>query len=238
MSKRIIFSMGARGGVGKTTVISTLADWYAEHKVPVELLDFDDENKANSGLNHFQKSARKIHVDKRDGLDVFIEIVDKTTHPVIVADFGARSGRLTFNWFDSTFEHLKGLDITFTAVGVVTTDPGSVTSVLEWADHLQKKVQYLIVLNELQTEQAVFDVWEKSEQVARFRADLKPKVIRFLSINPDLQKGISNHGASLFEVAQKKVEIPELVGSRWGIRAQQVYQAASKEFTKVKDVLL
>ena len=103
MSKRIIFSMGARGGVGKTTVISTLADWYAEHKVPVELLDFDDENKANSGLNHFQKSARKIHVDKRDGLDVFIEIVDKTTHPVIVADFGARAGRLTFNWFDSTF---------------------------------------------------------------------------------------------------------------------------------------
>jgi hypothetical protein len=168
--------------VGKTTVISTLADWYAEHKVPVELLDFDDENKANSGLIHFQKSARKIHVDKRDGLDVFIEIVDKTTHPVIVADFGARSGRLTFNWFDSTFEHLKGLDITFTAVGVVTTDPGSVTSVLEWADHLQKKVQYLIVLNELQTEQAVFDVWEKSEQVARFRADLKPKVIRFLPL--------------------------------------------------------
>jgi hypothetical protein len=120
----------------------------------------------------------------------------------------------------------------------VTTDPGSVTSVLEWADHLQKKVQYLIVLNELQTEQAAFDVWEKSEQVERFRADLKPKVIRFLSINPDLQKGISNHGASLLDVAQKKVEIPELVGSRWGIRAQQVYQAASKEFSKVKDVLL
>jgi MinD-like ATPase involved in chromosome partitioning or flagellar assembly len=238
MSKRIIFSMGARGGVGKTTIISTLADWYAENNVPVELFDFDDENKANSGLSHFQKSARKIHVDKRDGLDFFFDVADTTTKPIILADFGARSGRMTFGWFDNTFEYLKGLDIAFTAVGVVTTDPGSVTSVLEWADHLKKRVDYLIVLNEHQTEQAVFDVWDNSEQAERLRKELKPKVIRFSSINPDLQKGISNHGASLLEVAQKKVQIPELVGSRWTIRAQQIYQSASKEFARAKDVLL
>src|ERR1700722_12796795 len=51
--KRVILSMGGKGGVGKTNVMTGLAEWYQEHQIPVTLLDLDTENKARGSLTHF-----------------------------------------------------------------------------------------------------------------------------------------------------------------------------------------
>lgn len=51
--KRVILSMGGKGGVGKTNVMTGLAEWYQENQIPVTLLDLDTENKARSSLTHF-----------------------------------------------------------------------------------------------------------------------------------------------------------------------------------------
>jgi len=45
-SKRVVFTMGGKGGVGKTGVIVALAEWFAANEIPVTLLDLDTENKA------------------------------------------------------------------------------------------------------------------------------------------------------------------------------------------------
>ena len=44
--KRVILSMGGKGGVGKTSVMSGLAEWFMENEIPVSLLDLDSENKS------------------------------------------------------------------------------------------------------------------------------------------------------------------------------------------------
>ena len=46
MNKRVILSMGGKGGVGKPSVMSGLAEWFRESQIPVKLLDLDTENKA------------------------------------------------------------------------------------------------------------------------------------------------------------------------------------------------
>ena len=51
--KRVILSMGGKGGVGKTNVMTGLAEWYRDHEIPVTLLDLDTENKARGSLTHF-----------------------------------------------------------------------------------------------------------------------------------------------------------------------------------------
>ena len=51
--KRVILSMGGKGGVGKTSVMSSLAEWFAANDIPVKLLDLDTENKARGSLTHF-----------------------------------------------------------------------------------------------------------------------------------------------------------------------------------------
>lgn len=51
--KRVILSMGGKGGVGKTGVIVALAEWFNSNEIPVKLLDLDTENKARGSLTHF-----------------------------------------------------------------------------------------------------------------------------------------------------------------------------------------
>ena len=48
--KRVILSMGGKGGVGKTSVMTGLAEWFQENGIPVKLLDLDTENKARGSL--------------------------------------------------------------------------------------------------------------------------------------------------------------------------------------------
>lgn len=45
-SKRVVFTMGGKGGVGKTGVVVALAEWFQANEIPVTLLDLDTENKA------------------------------------------------------------------------------------------------------------------------------------------------------------------------------------------------
>lgn len=45
-TKRVVFTMGGKGGVGKTGVMVALAEWFEANEIPVTLLDLDTENKA------------------------------------------------------------------------------------------------------------------------------------------------------------------------------------------------
>lgn len=51
-NKRVILSMGGKGGVGKTSVITGLTEWFDTKEIPVKL-DLDTENKARGSLSHF-----------------------------------------------------------------------------------------------------------------------------------------------------------------------------------------
>jgi Mrp family chromosome partitioning ATPase len=51
--KRVILSMGGKGGVGKTCLMTGLAEWFQENSIAVKLLDLDTENKSRGSLTHF-----------------------------------------------------------------------------------------------------------------------------------------------------------------------------------------
>src|SRR5262245_42637150 len=93
ISKRVIFSMGAKGGVGKTGFMSILADWFHSSAVPITLLDLDTENKAAGSLKHyFPDAADKISIHTPAGLDAFIDYLvngSLNTPPIVLADMGA-----------------------------------------------------------------------------------------------------------------------------------------------------
>src|SRR5271156_1452488 len=99
--KRVILSMGGKGGVGKTSVMTGLAEWFKENEIPVKLLDLDTENKARGSLTHFFRGdVHKVNIHTVAGLDAFVdELTDGP--PVILADMGAGAGQVTYDWFDS-----------------------------------------------------------------------------------------------------------------------------------------
>ena len=75
--KRVILSMGGKGGVGKTNVMTGVAEWYQENQIPVTLLDLDMENKARGSLTHFfGGQVPKIDIYTSEGLDAFLDYLD------------------------------------------------------------------------------------------------------------------------------------------------------------------
>ena len=235
--KRVILSMGGKGGVGKTSIMTGLAEWFRENQIPVKLLDLDTENKARGSLTHFfGADAPKVNIHSPAGLDSFIdELTDGP--PVILADMGAGAGQVTYDWFDKMYPDVSETGLVFTAIGIVTSDPASVESVLTWASRLQRRAEYLVVENSI-SEQTDFAYWRKSEQALQFQKVFSPAVIRMDYRLPDLENATRNHGVTLGQVARRASDAPELQKASLVMRAQSYRRRMFAEFDKVKELLL
>jgi cellulose biosynthesis protein BcsQ len=76
-SKRVVFTMAGKGGVGKTGVVVALAEWFESNEIPVTLLDLDTENKARGSLKHFYDgTVTKVNIHTPSGLDAFVDHLD------------------------------------------------------------------------------------------------------------------------------------------------------------------
>ena len=235
--KRVIFSMGGKGGVGKTSVMTGLAEWFEENQIPVTLLDLDTENKAKGSLSHFFGGrVPKINIYTPAGLDAFVDILSEDPS-AIVADMGAGAGRVTHDWFHKMYPDVTEAGVVFTAIGVVTSDPASVDSVLDWAAALQHRVAYVIVENNL-TEHTDFTYWRDGEQAREFRKRFEPTVIRLDYRLADLENAARNFGITLGRVAGRTAGVPELQKASLVMRAQSYRRRMFEEFDKVKELLL
>lgn len=235
--KRVIFSMGGKGGVGKTSVMTGLAEWFEENQIPVTLLDLDTENKAKGSFAHFFSGrVPKINIHTPAGLDAFVDILAEDA-PAILADMGAGAGKITHDWFDKMYPDVTAAGVVFTAIGVVTSDPASVESVLNWAAALEHRVSYVVVENNL-TEHTDFTYWRQSDEAEEFRQRLKPAIIRLDYRLADLENAARNYGVTLGRVARRTTGAPELQKASLVMRAQSARRRMFAEFDKVKELLL
>jgi MinD-like ATPase involved in chromosome partitioning or flagellar assembly len=195
-SKRVVFTMGGKGGVGKTGVVVALAEWFQANEIPVTLLDLDTENKARGSLKHFfNGTVTKVDVHTPAGLDAFVDHLDGGT-PIILADMGAGAGQVAAGWFDSMYEDVAATGVRFTAVGIVTPDPASVESVLAWANRLQDRVEYVIVENATSA-LADFTYWRSTKQANQFRQAFTPAILQMEFRLAELENPLRQHGIQL-----------------------------------------
>jgi MinD-like ATPase involved in chromosome partitioning or flagellar assembly len=235
--KRIILSMGGKGGVGKTSVMTGLAEWFEENEIPVNLLDLDSENKSRGSLAHFFGArAPKININTPAGLDAFVDHLADGA-PVMLADMGAGSGQITHDWFERMYPDVADAGIVFTAIGVVTADPASVESVLAWAARLQNRVAYLLVENRVAAH-TDFKYWHESEQAQQFQKMFEPAVIHMDYRLPDLENASRNHGVTLGQIAGRTTNALELQKASFVMRAQSYRRRMFAEFDRVKELLL
>src|SRR5215468_1213903 len=90
--KRVIFTTGGKGGVGKTGVTLAIADWYQSRQVRFLPLDLDTENKALGSLRHYFPDAQKVNIHTDAGLDIFLSIIAEEQADIILADMGGGAG--------------------------------------------------------------------------------------------------------------------------------------------------
>jgi MinD-like ATPase involved in chromosome partitioning or flagellar assembly len=236
-TKRVVFTMGGKGGVGKTGVVVALAEWFEANDIPVTLLDFDTENKARGSLKHFfNGTVTKVNIHTPAGLDAFVDHLDGGS-PIILADMGAGAGQVAADWFESMYEDVAAIGVRFTAVGVVTPDPASVESVLAWANRLQERVQYVIVENATSA-LADFTYWRSTKQANCFREAFEPAVLQMEFRLAELENPLRQHGIQIGQVADRKTVVDELKRASLIMRAQSYRRRLFSEFDRAKQVFL
>src|ERR1700724_3366240 len=236
-SKRVILTMGGKGGVGKTSFMLVLAEWFETHQIPVTRLDLDTENKSRGSLKHyFDGTVTKVNIHTAAGLDAFVDHLAGGA-PIILADMGASSGQVTHEWFDSMGEDVAATGVTFTAIGIVTPDPASVESILNWAARLQDRVNYVVVENAT-THQADFSYWRDSLQAQQFRTVFHPVVLAMEFRLPELENPARQHGVTLGQIVERRRKVPALQRASLVIRAQSYRRRLFAEIEKAKGLLL
>jgi MinD-like ATPase involved in chromosome partitioning or flagellar assembly len=236
-TKRVVFTMGGKGGVGKTGVIVALAEWFAANEIPVTLLDLDTENKARGSLKHFfNGTVTKVNIHTPAGLDAFVDHLEGGT-PIILADMGAGAGQVAADWFESMYDDVAQTGVRFTAVGVVTPDPASVESLLAWASRLQDRVEYVVVENATSSP-ADFTYWRSTKQANRFREAFSPEILQMEFRLAELENPLRQHGIQLGQVADRKAAVEELKRASLVMRAQSYRRRLFSEFDRAKQVFL
>ena len=234
----MVFTQGGKGGVAKTEVALSLVSWYQQRDMQPALLDFDIENTNKSGLQNFYPEAAKLDVHADGALDEFFDVCDRAASGVVVADLGAGAGQAAYRWFDETFEDAQDLDISFTAIGVTTNDAGAVQSILKWADHLQDRVDYLIVLNELREPGCQFEYWHNEPATADFAEVFSPSIIEMGARVPEFQAELRNQTATLQAVIDGDVGCSFLKRTKNIVRARRYQRQLFAGFDKAPAMLL
>lgn len=236
-SARVIFTMGGKGGCGKSSFASMLTEWYKSQGIDIGLIDMDAENKRQGSLQHFFREARKTNIQRSRGLDDFLDMIDRGA-TIVVADQGSGSSEVSSRWFDSVYEPAHEAGIAFTAIGLVTPDPATVSSVLAWGEFLQRRVDYLIVKNAI-TESADFGYWETDREAEKFRAAFRPQEISMEFRLSEIENEAREAGLTMQAVAERRAKDNALLSSTASVfRAQAYRRNIFTELDRVKGLLL
>jgi hypothetical protein len=235
---RIVFTQGGKGGVGKTDLSLSLVSWYLQNGVRPILFDFDVENTNKSSLQNFYPEARKHDVHREGSLDELFEVCDQQAVEIVLADLGSGAGQAAYRWFDMAYEDAHALNIRFTAIGVTTNEAGSVQSILKWADHLQDRVDYLIVLNEMREYESAFEYWHSEPAVEVLISTFSPRVMRMDARIPEFQSELRNQVCTIQDVIDGKAKSPFLRRMKNRMRANRYQRVLFEGFDAASTILL
>lgn len=203
-TKKLIFTIGSKGGVGKTLAMLALYDTLKTSGKPFYFVDCDTENASSkTGLTAYTDAP--VH-DLRDTSTMDF-VIQKATEQNTILDLPANAGAEFLSYFKQTIDSsiLKELNLEFVALGVITPDADSLLSVISWMETLQKTVRYGIVLNELRhqatqkTQDEIFSYFgEKAKKV------ISPDwIISLPGVYPESIKAWHSHKCPLAEVLAK-----------------------------------
>jgi len=235
--KLIVFSCGGKGGVGKTTVATAVADYYATRGIAATLFDCDTENKQRGSLSYFFPDAVKLDIRGDRGLDDFIDDALGADASIALADLAAGSGRDTFQWFDTMFEGLDAAGVRFTAVATITSAASSVETLFTWANALGSRARYLVVKNHIAGDD--FGYFENTEPGRAFLAKAEPIVIDLKTRAREVQTELDNRGLTAAQVvtAEASRRGPLLNGGTARVRAEAYARQIDSALDSARTIL-
>lgn len=163
---RIVYTVGGKGGVGKSWTVSQLTDYYSFNNIKHVLFDCDDETSSTSRL--FPKSAKFLAIRSASEIDHLVQTATEGKVAVVLVDLPARSGDEFQNWFSIVpWDELVEHGIRFTSIGVVSGAKDSLEAILRWNEFLGINVDQILALNRRDN----LSIYETSKARDKFRSE-------------------------------------------------------------------
>ena len=193
----VIFTSGAKGGTGKSTVVRFLITYLRERGHDPLLLDMDTETKT---LSRFFPEAEQIEIRKESSNDVLVERLLEGKN-LIIADLKAGTGRDTLQWWkDVPFESDELSNVKFICLGSITSSPDSIQTFLNWAGELKDKVTYIVFKNEKDGD--TFPDYGASTESVKFRTNYLPMEINIPRIDEEYMSELERLNLTISEVLE------------------------------------
>ena len=142
---RILFTIGGKGGVGKSWLVALVAQWLEILGIRMVLYDSDPET---STTTRFFPKARFLAIRSAIEIDQIVQVATSGDFSVVLVDLPAGAGEDFQNWFGIVpWDELADLGIRFTALGVVSGAKDSIECLLRWREFLGNRVDYVLALN-------------------------------------------------------------------------------------------
>lgn len=213
-------SLGAKGGVGKTLAVLSIADFLTANNVPFAAFDCDTENagKAAAFSTAYPK-AQSINLRSIKDCDKLLNAAAETE--LTIADLPANAGGDFLAWWDqvATPETLEALNLQIVGIGVITPEAGSFAAIAQWASCLGCRVKYIIGLNhrtqqrvEVSKEEA-FPEYFGSKVGKEFRAAFAPQEFEIPGLYEGSMLALAKSGQLPSQAAENPI-IPILDRSR------------------------
>jgi hypothetical protein len=191
--KKIIITVGGKGGVGKTTFNMGLADFYLEKGVNVELVDADTGNKTYGSLNHVYPNAFKLDIRSRMGLDKLIELATQPLTQLVLVDMGAGTIDELVKWFVTVSGEIKAAGIDLTLCSILSEELATGEVTMQVAQALQDQADYVVVRNFAKGDPA--DI-ERTEAFKKYVEVCNPTFLNMDALRPDVALELCAHGLS------------------------------------------
>ncbi len=167
---RVLFTIGGKGGVGKSWLAALIAQWLQFLGVTFTLFDCDDETSTTS---RFFPHATFLAIRSASEIDQLVQVATEGKYSVILVDLPARAGDEFQSWFSIVpWDELVELGVRFTALGVVSGAKDSIECILRWREFLGENVDYVLALNRRDD----LSIFLSSRAREQFRAASVPEI--------------------------------------------------------------
>lgn len=159
---------GEKGGVGKSVVARLLAQYFIDRQIP--FLGFDSDRSHGALVRFYSGYASPVLIDRYESLDAIVEAATEIPQRRILVDLAAQTQEPLTQWMDESqlLEVAPELGLQIRYWHVMDAGQDSVELLKRLLERYQKRLNYVVVLNELRGED--FGILQASGQLEHARA--------------------------------------------------------------------
>jgi len=190
---------GEKGGVGKSFVARTLAQYMIDRTIP--FVGFDTDRSHGALLRFYEGYASPIVLDRSDNLDAIVEAAVAEPERRILVDLAAQTHAPLTHWIEECglLDAEEELGISMRYWHIMDAGRDSTDLLKSLLDHFGSRLDYVIVRNQLRAES--FDVLERSGEQQR-ALDLGAKVITIKRLHEAVAAKIDARSLSFWAATQ------------------------------------